>query len=151
MKILVLRILRLGLGAMLLVAGGLKLRDPTTFATEIANYQLWPALAPYLAASLPTAEVLVGVALLALPLSWRRPAALAALALFAMFLLAVGSAYFRGINIECGCFGTGGGPITALTLLRNLGLIAAAAAILFGEPAPTGHPTRQAAPDGRPA
>jgi hypothetical protein len=151
MKALALRALRMGLGAVLLVAGALKLRDPTTFATEIANYQFWPALAPYLAASLPTAEVVVGVSLLALPASWRRPAALAALALFAMFLLAVGSAYFRGINIECGCFGTGGGPITALTLLRNLGLIAAAAVVLFGEGHPTPPPAPHASPDGRPA
>ncbi|HEX3696858.1 MAG TPA: MauE/DoxX family redox-associated membrane protein [Polyangia bacterium] len=141
MSRLLLAVLRLALAAVLIVAGVLKLRDPTAFATEIANYQLLPALAPYLAAALPATEVLVGMALLVFPSVWRRSAALAAAAQFAMFLLAVGSAYLRGINIECGCFGTGGGPITALTLLRNLLLMAAALAVLRWErTAPAGAP-----------
>jgi len=126
--------LRAGLGALLVVAGALKLRDPGAFATEIANYQLLPALAPFLAAALPLTELLVGAALLLAPVAWRRPAALAAAALCAMFFLAVATAYARGINIECGCFGTGGGPITALTVLRNVLLIGAAAALLRWEP-----------------
>ena len=128
--------LRVIVAGVLIVAGTMKLRHPDAFALEVANYQLWPALAPYLAAALPAAEVLIGVTSLAAPASWRRPAALAALALFGMFLIAVSAAYFRGINIECGCFGTGGGPITALTLLRNLGLCAAALALVALEPAP---------------
>ena len=126
--------LRVGVAGVLIVAGTIKLRHPEAFALEIANYQLWPALAPYLAASLPAAEVLIGVTLLAAPAGWRRPAALAALTLFGMFLIAVSAAYFRGINIECGCFGTGGGPITALTVVRNLGLIAAAASLVRWQP-----------------
>ena len=130
MRRALLLLLRFGVGAILIVAGALKLRDPGAFATEIANYQLLPMLAPYLAAALPAAEVLVGAVLLVAPARWRRPAALAAAALFGMFLLAVGAAYARGINIECGCFGTGGGPITALTVVRNLGLIAAAASLV---------------------
>lgn len=126
--------LRAGLGALLVVAGALKLRDPGAFATEIANYQLLPALAPFLAAALPLTELLVGAALLLAPVAWRRPAALAAAVLCATFFLAVATAYARGINIECGCFGTGGGPITALTILRNVLLIGAAAALLRWEP-----------------
>ena len=125
--------LRFGLGALLIVAGALKLRDPGAFATEIANYQLLPMLAPYLAAALPLAEVLVGAALLVAPAAWRRPAALAAAALVAMFFVAVTAAYARRINIECGCFGAGGGPITGLTLLRNIALTAAAILALLGE------------------
>jgi uncharacterized membrane protein YphA (DoxX/SURF4 family) len=141
MKRPLLLLLRFGVGAILIVAGALKLRDPGAFATEIANYQLLPMLAPYLAAALPAAEVLVGAVLVVAPAGWRRPAALAAAALFGMFLLAVGSAYARGINIECGCFGTGGGPITALTLLRNVGLIAAAAFLVRGQPGSAARPT----------
>ena len=41
-----------------------------------------------------------------------------------------GRAYFRHINIDCGCFGTGGGPITFVTLLRNLALLAVACALV---------------------
>jgi len=122
--------LRLGLGGLLLLAGALKLRAPVAFATEIANYQLLPALAPYVAAVLPVVELVIGGALVVAPRAWRRAAALGALALLATFTVAVGSAFFRRINIDCGCFGTGGGPITGLTLVRNVVLMAAAAAIV---------------------
>jgi putative oxidoreductase len=123
-------VLRLGLGGLLVVAGALKLRAPVAFATEIANYQLLPAFAPYVAAVLPVVELVIGGALVVAPRAWRRAAALGALALLAAFTVAVGSAFFRRINIDCGCFGTGGGPITGLTLARNVALMAAAAAIV---------------------
>ena len=122
-------VLRLGLGGLLLVAGALKLRAPIAFATEIANYQLIPAVAPYVAAVLPVLELVIGAALVFAPRAWRRAAALAALGLLATFTVAVASVTLRRINIDCGCFGTGGGPITGLTILRNLGLMAAAAAL----------------------
>ena len=121
---------RLVVGVLLVVAGALKLRAPVAFATEIANYQLFPAVAPYVAAILPLVEIVVGGALIVAPRAWRRAAALAALGLFATFTIAVGGAYFRHINIDCGCFGTGGGPITALTLVRNLSLLASSALAL---------------------
>jgi uncharacterized membrane protein YphA (DoxX/SURF4 family) len=133
MKAALALVLRLGLGGLLVVAGALKLRAPVAFATEIANYQLLPAVAPYVAAILPVLELVIGGALVVAPRAWRRAAALGALGLLAAFTVAVGSAYFRHINIDCGCFGTGGGPITALTLLRNVLLMAAAATICFQE------------------
>jgi uncharacterized membrane protein YphA (DoxX/SURF4 family) len=123
-------VLRLGLGGLFVVAGALKLRAPVAFATEIANYQLLPALAPYVAAVLPVGELVIGSALVVAPRAWRRAAALGALGLLATFTVAVGSAFFRRINIDCGCFGTGGGPITGLTLARNVVLMAAATAIV---------------------
>jgi uncharacterized membrane protein YphA (DoxX/SURF4 family) len=123
-------VLRVLVGGVLAVAGALKLRAPGAFATEIANYQLTPAAAPYLAVTLPVVELMLGGALIVAPRAWRRAAALGALALFGMFTGAVASAYFRRINIDCGCFGTGGGPITALTLARNVGLMTAAALVL---------------------
>jgi uncharacterized membrane protein YphA (DoxX/SURF4 family) len=128
-------VLRFGTGALLVIAGALKLRAPGAFALEIANYQLFPAAAPALAATLPVAELVVGGALMAAPLAWRRGAAVAALALFAAFTVAVASAYFRHINIDCGCFGTGGGPIDALTLARNVGLMGASGLYLWADDA----------------
>jgi putative oxidoreductase len=125
-------VLRVGLGGLLIVAGALKLRAPVAFATEIANYQLFPAVAPYVAAILPVVELLVGGAFVVAPRAWRRAAALAALGMLAAFTVAVGSAYFRRINIDCGCFGTGGGPITGLTLARNGVLMTAAALLVRG-------------------
>jgi uncharacterized membrane protein YphA (DoxX/SURF4 family) len=123
-------VLRVGLGALLLVAGLLKLRDPAGFATEVANYQLLPSLSAYVAATLPGIEVALAVGLTVLPPAWRRAAAAGALALLTAFAGAVGSAYFRHINIACGCFGGGGDTIGPLTLARNLALVAAAAALL---------------------
>ncbi len=123
---------RLALGGLLVVAGALKLGDPSAFASEITNYQIIPSLAPYLAATLPATEILTGAGLVALPRSWRRAAALAAGGLCAMFLGATTLAYLRGINVDCGCFGAGSGPITVLTLLRNLALLGVALLIGLG-------------------
>jgi uncharacterized membrane protein YphA (DoxX/SURF4 family) len=126
----VVTVLRLGLGGLLAVAGIFKLRDPAGFAVEIGNYQLIPALAPYLAAALPVTEIAVGLALILAPLAWRRSAAAAAAVLLVAFGVAVASAYLRGINIACGCFGGGGDAIGPLTIARNLALLAAVAALL---------------------
>jgi uncharacterized membrane protein YphA (DoxX/SURF4 family) len=121
---------RLGLGGLLILAGFLKLRAPGAFATEIANYQLFPLVAPYLAVALPMIELVLGGTLIAAPRVWRQAAALGAATLLSGFTVAVGSAFFRRINIDCGCVGTGGGPITFLTVLRNVALLGVASALV---------------------
>jgi putative oxidoreductase len=126
-------VLRIVLGALLVVAGALKLGDPTAFANEITNYRFLPALAPWLAATLPVVEVVLGLALVAAPIGWRRAAALAALGLLAVFTVAVAQVVARGINVDCGCFGGNSGPVTLLTVARDLVLVAMAAAILWLE------------------
>ena len=131
---------RVGLGGLLIVAGLLKARAPGAFATEIANYQLWPAVAPYVAATLPMIELGLGAALIAAPRAWRRAAGLGAALLLVGFTLAVGSVYFRGLNIDCGCFGTGGGPITFVTILRNLALLGVALALVRFQAPRVGDP-----------
>lgn len=135
---LVALLLRLGLGGLLVVAGVLKLRAPGAFATEISNYQLFPHVASTLATTLPAVEFLVGLGLLVFPWSWRRAATLGTVLLMGTFSLAVGSAYFRHINIECGCFGSGGSPITGVTLVRNVSLLAAALLLLRIDGRPAG-------------
>jgi putative oxidoreductase len=123
---------RLILGGVFVLAGALKLRDPVTFTNDIANYQLWPALAPLLAAVLPALEVVVGVALLALGARWRRSAALCAAGMMVVFTAAASSALARGLDVSCGCFGSasGSGTIGWLTIARDVGLIAAAAVVV---------------------
>jgi putative oxidoreductase len=123
-------ILRLALGALFVVTGALKLGDPTAFAVEIHNYQLFPALAPLLAATLPAIEIAAGAAMLVGPRSWLRAGALASAALMVVFTVAVGSAVLRGINISCGCFGAGSGPVTLMTVLRDVVLLGASGALL---------------------
>ena len=126
--------LRLALGALFVFTGAVKVADPSAFAIEIHNYQLFPVLAPMLAATLPAVELAIGAALLAGPRPWVRAGALASAALLAVFTVAVGSAVVRGINITCGCFGAGSGPVTWMTVIRDVALLAASAAILVMMP-----------------
>jgi uncharacterized membrane protein YphA (DoxX/SURF4 family) len=125
--------LRIVLGGLLVVAGALKLGDPTAFANEIINYRLFPSLAPWLAATLPAVEIGLGVALVIAPGPWRRAAALATLLLMLVFTVAVSQVVARGINVDCGCFGGNTGPVTLLTVGRDLVLLAMAGAILWLE------------------
>ena len=130
-------LLRLGLGGLFVLAGVLKLAQPTTFATEIVYYSFLPQLAPYLAATLPMIEIALGLALVAAPVPWRRAAALAMAGLLAVFTVAVVQAVARGINIDCGCFGGGSGPVSGWTIARDLALLAAAvAAVWLSAPKP---------------
>ncbi len=128
-RVVAVGLLRFALGGLLALAGLLKLRDPSGFAVEIANYQLLPALAAYPAAILPATELVLSVALVFAPAPWRRAAVVGVAILFAGFTVAVTSAYVRGINIACGCFGGGGDAIGPLTLLRNLALLLGVAAL----------------------
>jgi putative oxidoreductase len=133
--------LRLGLGGLFVYTGAIKLADPLAFALEIHNYQLFPSLSPLLAASLPAVELAVGAALLAGPRPWLRAGALASAALMVVFTVAVGSAVARGVNISCGCFGAGSGPVTMATVLRDVVLLAASGALLALTHEPPHAPT----------
>lgn len=130
--------LRLGLAALFLVAGALKLGDPTRFAIEITNYRLLPALAPYLAVTLPPVEIVLGLALVVMPLPWRRGALVGLGALLVMFTIAVAQVVGRGINVDCGCFGGASGPVTAITVARDLVLLLAVGLLWWLEPKESG-------------
>jgi putative oxidoreductase len=138
-------LLRFGLGALFVYSGWLKLRDPTTFATEVTNYHFFPSLAPYLAVMLPPAEMVVGAGLIVLPPLWRRAAALSTALLCAMFTVAVAQAAARHINVDCGCFGGSSGPVTKWTVVRDVALFASALAIYALSPA-TASDRRRARP-----
>jgi len=122
--------LRLGLAALFAYAGVIKLIDTRNFSTEIANYHLLSALAPWLAVTLPAIEVALAIALVIAPVRWRRAASLAIAMLLAVFTIAVAQALARHINISCGCFGSASSPLTTLTLLRDLGLLLAAIVLM---------------------
>lgn len=130
------------LGALLLYAGAAKLFAMQAFAQEIANYRFLPGLAPYLAATLPGIELVIGAALILGTTPWRRAAALAALPVLLAFTVAVTQALLRGIDIACGCFGQGSASISGLTVARNLGLLAATVLVLVAtRPASPSEPT----------
>jgi putative oxidoreductase len=126
-------LLRLGLAGLFIVAGILKINDPSRFALEIANYQLMPSLAPFIAIGMPSTEIVVGLGLLLLPKPWRQAAAALLAGMLAVFLFAVSSALYRNVNIDCGCFGGSEGPIGPLTVVRNVALLAAALLLFWLE------------------
>ncbi len=124
---------RLLIAAIFIYAGASKLQDPAAFATEIDHYELWPELAPYMAVSLPAIEIVLGLSLLVSPRAWRRAAALVCAGLMAAFTFAASAALARGLDIDCGCFGSGSGPITWLTLVRD-GALFSACVLLVWDP-----------------
>jgi uncharacterized membrane protein YphA (DoxX/SURF4 family) len=98
---------RLLLGGVFVVAGVLKVPDPSAAVRAVRAYQLLPeALVPPVAFGLPVLEIAVGLALLAGV--FVRTAAIASAVLLIVFVAAVGSAWARGLQIDCGCFGDGG-------------------------------------------
>lgn len=100
-----LKMLRLGLGALFLFSGALKLSDPGAFRASIAAYELLPEkLGGLLAWYLPALEVVCGTALMLGRA--RRAAAGIVLALLLIFTMAIASAWLRGLDIRCGCFGS---------------------------------------------
>jgi uncharacterized membrane protein YphA (DoxX/SURF4 family) len=98
---------RLLLGGVFVVAGVLKIPDPAAAVRAVRAYRLLPepVVGP-VAFGLPVLEVAVGLALLLGV--FVRTAALAAAVLLVVFLVGVGSAWARGLQIDCGCFGNGG-------------------------------------------
>ena len=116
-------LLRVAIAALFLFAAITKLVDPSSFAQQIANYQLtpWPATA-LLAIFLPALELCVGISLLLG--RWESGALVWVAILLTIFSGALLSAIVRGLSIDCGCFGrsienTG----TLWPLIRNLVLL----------------------------
>lgn len=122
---------RVVIAGLFLYAGVTKLQDPAAFAQEIDHYELLPWLAPYLAVSLPAVELVLGLALLLGPDPWYRAAALACGGFMAVFTFAASYALYRDLNIDCGCFGSGSGPITWLTIVRDVALFVGALLVAF--------------------
>ena len=96
---------RLILAVTFLYAGIEKLRDPLAFADSIASFQILPdALINLVALSLPVLEIFLGLMLLT---DYEAGlAALTTLILMAVFIVALISALVRGLEVDCGCFGS---------------------------------------------
>jgi putative oxidoreductase len=119
----VLRLLaRLGLAAMFLYAGALKLLEPAGLAQDINNYRLLPlGVVPILALGLPVLEVVTGLALLTRDYA-RGGAVLSALMLM-LFAVAMAQAELRGIDLACGCFGAdSASQVSFAKVAQNLAL-----------------------------
>lgn len=104
-------LVRVGLAAVWLVSGAIKVSDLNQTYIAVQAYDLLPAGAvSVVAAGLPFLELLLGVLLLA-GLGTRLVAIASAVVLVA-FIFGVAQSWARGLTIDCGCFG-GGGQVAA--------------------------------------
>lgn len=117
---------RLVLGGALLLAGGLKIGNPSGSARAVQAYDVLPfEVARVVGYGLPYVEVILGL-LLVLGLFTRASAVLGGL-LMVVFVVGIAQAWARGLTIDCGCFG-GGGQVAAdqteygTEILRDIGL-----------------------------
>lgn len=124
---------RLGLAAIFAAAGLMKLRDVQGFAYDLHLFALTPwALSKALAFYLPGFEILTAIALFIPRL--RLGGLFAALGMSAAFSAAIASAWVRGLDLSCGCFGHAQDSADLpLHLAGTLALLAAAVWMLFRE------------------
>ncbi|WP_018729761.1 MauE/DoxX family redox-associated membrane protein [Salinispora oceanensis] len=127
---------RLGLAAVWLLAGAAKVGDLAASGRAVNAYQIFPYdLATVIGAALPFLELALGVLVL-LGLATRLTAGVS-VALLLVFIAGIVSAWTRGLNIDCGCFGVGGELAPGQTpsylpeILRDLGFLALAGFLLI--------------------
>ena len=134
-------IARAVVGGVWIVAGLLKLPDPAENVRAVRAYRLLPeGVVPLVGHGLPVLEILGGVCLLLGLLT--RVAAVVSVLLLLAFLIGIGSAWARGLQIECGCFGGGAGPTANATaaypwdIARDVGLLLLTGWLLVKERTP---------------
>ncbi|MGZ4460035.1 MAG: MauE/DoxX family redox-associated membrane protein [Mycobacteriaceae bacterium] len=127
---------RLVVGGVWIVAGVLKLPDPTENVRAVRAYELLPeSIVPVVGHGLPILEILVGTCLV-LGVLTRVIGVLSGLMLLA-FIIGISSAWARGLQIECGCFGGGAGPTVNATakypweIARDVGLLLLSAFLVW--------------------
>lgn len=154
--------LRMLVGGVWIVAGLIKLPDPAASVRAVRAYELLPeAIVPAVGYALPVLEVLVGL-LLVTGLAVRA-AAFVSVLLFLAFVVGIASAWARGLQIDCGCFGGGGYKENAEAaypweLARDFGLLLGSAWLVWQPRAPWAldnrllyAPTRHRTPSGEPS
>ena len=128
-------LIRVGLGVVFVYAGALKIWDVQQFALDVHHFELTPWTVSLLVAMyLPWLEVLAGVALIVRRLPLGASLAIAGMTL--IFMGALASAWVRGLDISCGCFGKEAAAIRTdfpRLMLRDGALLMAALFALAAE------------------
>ncbi len=126
---------RLVVGGVWIAAGALKLPDPAESVRAVRAYRLLPeAFVPSVGYGLPALEIAIGLLLVA-GLATRVAAGVSAL-LFVLFIVGIASAWGRGLQIDCGCFGGGGYAADAASkypweVARDTGLLLGSVLLLI--------------------
>ena len=118
---------RLLVGGVMLLAGISKFPDPAANVRQVRAFDILPeAVVPTVGHALPTVEIVVGAALV-LGLLTRLFAVISGL-FFIAFIIGISAAWARGLEINCGCFGSHGVPANpqrqyAIDIARDIGLL----------------------------
>ena len=112
------RILCLVFGVAFVYAGFRKIQDPGLFLIDIRSFDLLPdPFAAWLALGLPWLELLAGLAVM---IGFLRKGGLLLLNLaLGAFFVAILSAWSRGLDIRCGCFGSSEASTSYIELIAR--------------------------------
>ena len=125
-------IFRFILGAVFIYAGVQKIFVPAEFSQSIQNYMILPAaLTNLVAIFLPWLEICCGILLLAG--IFIRASAILLTLMNLVFVIAILSALIRGLDINCGCFGSDT-PLDWFKMIENLILLAMSLHLVYIPP-----------------
>jgi uncharacterized membrane protein YphA (DoxX/SURF4 family) len=125
-------VFRIVLGGLFIYAGVVKVVDPLGFAQDIRNYRLVGQSISFIAAVvLPWLEIMAGAFLIAGV--WRRGAALVITGLLVFFIVLTLVTMARGLDVDCGCFGSLSRRSGWGVVLEDLGMLFLGLAILFAK------------------
>jgi len=115
--------IRIFFGFIFIFAAITKIADPAGFSQSIYNYKLIPDfLINFLAIAFPWIELVSGI-LLIFGIAVKENSAILTV-LLVVFIIAIAISMVRGLNIDCGCFGTvDGSKVGLMKILENIGLL----------------------------
>jgi len=116
-------------GAIFIFAGVQKIFSPADFSLSIQNYLILPvSMTNLVAIFLPCLEIYCGIFLLAG--IFTRASAILVSFLNVIFIIALFSALVRGLDISCGCFGSGT-PVDWSRIIEDFILLAMSLHLVF--------------------
>jgi uncharacterized membrane protein YphA (DoxX/SURF4 family) len=135
-------------GCYFICAAYYHIENPAKFAESITLYKMVPLWAVNAQAIvMPWFELIAGLALLVRP--WRRPGAVIISVLLVVFIVAVSSAVYRGLNIDCGCT-KHASKVGLPIIVRNVAMLGGMMAILWYRPRAV-RPAEELIPASEPA
>ena len=114
---------KFAIGFVFIFAGIEKIAEPGLFSDSVANYKLLPLFAVnFFAVAIPWIEVISGILLIFD--KYVKENAFIFNSLMSLFTIMVLIAVIRGLDINCGCFGTAEAQKVGFEkIMENLGLI----------------------------
>lgn len=114
--------LRAILSVVFIYAAVSKILRPDEFYADIRNYRMVPDYIAYASAYfLPAFEIIVALSIFSK--RFFKASILSIAFLLTVFIMALASAWLRGLDINCGCFGSGAPSGYGLVILRDVFLL----------------------------